>query len=220
MAERVTDDDLDLLGELGVETESAPVGGRTAKEQRIIAGFEEIERWIEEHGRLPQHGENRDIFERLYAVRLDRLRESAECRGILSSIDKRNLLGQENEGRIDAEPEAQPAIPLNAELAENFLEDPEPEPEVENLPLEAQIPIQNPCQDFHGLTPLWVESLETWNQEPDQPIPYNGDRSFYNMSGGGSADRVLPIMVRKIARNEIEGRIAINRIMDFLPILG
>jgi hypothetical protein len=26
------------------------------------------------HGRAPQHGEDRDIFERLYAVRLDRLR--------------------------------------------------------------------------------------------------------------------------------------------------
>ena len=49
--------------------------------------------------------------------------------------------GQENEGGIDAEPEAKPAIPPNAELAEDFPEDPKPEPEVENLPPEALIPI-------------------------------------------------------------------------------
>ena len=109
--------------------------------------------------------------------------------------------GQENEGRLDTEPEAEPTIPLNAELAEDFPEDPKLEPEVENLPLEAQIPIQKPRENFHGLTPLWVESLETWNQEQDQPIPYNGDRSLYNVSEGGSTDRVLPIMVRRIARN-------------------
>ena len=33
-----------------------------------------------QHGRAPQHGEDRDIFERLYAVRLDRLRALEECR--------------------------------------------------------------------------------------------------------------------------------------------
>ena len=44
------------------------------REERIIAGFEEIQRFVEKHGRAPQHGEDRDIFERLYAVRLDRLR--------------------------------------------------------------------------------------------------------------------------------------------------
>ena len=33
-----------------------------------------------QHGHAPQHGEDRDIFERLYAVRLDRLRALEECR--------------------------------------------------------------------------------------------------------------------------------------------
>ncbi|MCB1133620.1 MAG: GIY-YIG nuclease family protein, partial [Verrucomicrobiae bacterium] len=64
----------------------------SAREQRIIAGFEEIERFVEEHGRLPQHGEDRDIFERLYAVRLDRIRASGECRNVLGGRDPRGLL--------------------------------------------------------------------------------------------------------------------------------
>src|ERR1043166_3992542 len=95
MPERTTDDDLELLGELGVDTAAEASGGRSAREQRIIAGFEEIERFVQEHGRPPQHGENRDIFERLYAVRLDRMRESAECREILKGLDSHGLLGVE-----------------------------------------------------------------------------------------------------------------------------
>ena len=72
-----TDEDDALLEELGVEVEAKKAAGRTPREERIIAGFEEIQRFVEEHGRAPQHGEDRDIFERLYAVRLDRLRELA-----------------------------------------------------------------------------------------------------------------------------------------------
>ena len=40
-------------------------------------------RFFETHGRAPQHGEERDIFERLYAVRLDRLRALPEARDLL-----------------------------------------------------------------------------------------------------------------------------------------
>jgi hypothetical protein len=94
MADRVTDEDLELLGELGVEVAPEDKGGRTPREQRVIAGFEEIERFHDEHGHAPQHGEDRDIFERLYAVRLDRIRESGECRAILKGLDRRGLLGE------------------------------------------------------------------------------------------------------------------------------
>jgi hypothetical protein len=87
-----TDDDDLLLDEIGIEIEAKPASGRTAREERIIAGFEEVQRFVEEHGRAPQHGEERDIFERLYAVRLDRLRELGECRALLESLDHQGLL--------------------------------------------------------------------------------------------------------------------------------
>ena len=45
-----------------------------------------------QHGRAPQHGEDRDIFERLYAVRLDRLRALDECRSLLAPLDHQGLL--------------------------------------------------------------------------------------------------------------------------------
>lgn len=66
--------------------------GRTPREERIIAGFEEVQRFVETHGRLPTHGEERDIFERLYAIRLDRLRAQDDCRALLASFDHQELL--------------------------------------------------------------------------------------------------------------------------------
>ena len=67
-------------------------GGRPAIEERVIAGFEEIQRFSEKYGRAPQHGEDRDIFERLYAVRLDRLRALPDCRALLEPLDHQGLL--------------------------------------------------------------------------------------------------------------------------------
>lgn len=88
-------DDLDL-DELAAElADFAPAdkkGGRSAREERIIAGFEEIQRFADTHGRAPQHGEDRDIFERLYAVRLDRLRGLEECRSLVTPLDHQGLL--------------------------------------------------------------------------------------------------------------------------------
>src|SRR5579884_1433090 len=92
MPDRATDEDLELLEELGVDTAPVSSGGRTAREQRIIAGFEEIMRFVEKHGRPPEHGEDRDIFERLYAVRLGRLRTLADCRVLLEPLDRQGLL--------------------------------------------------------------------------------------------------------------------------------
>lgn len=89
---KLTEEDDALLEELGVEVETKRDGVRTPREERIIAGFEEIQRFVETHGRAPQHGEDRDIFERLYAVRLDRLRELDECRAVLAPLDHQGLL--------------------------------------------------------------------------------------------------------------------------------
>jgi hypothetical protein len=96
----VDQSDLELLEALGVEVEPERKGSRTAREERIIAGFEEIQRFYDSQGRAPRHGEDRDIFERLYAVRLDRLRELEECRALLLPIDRQGLLSES--GAADA----------------------------------------------------------------------------------------------------------------------
>jgi len=104
MAKEFTEDDDALLAELGVEVEAKKIATRTPLEERIIAGFEEIQRFFEEHGRAPQHGETRDIFERLYAVRLDRIRTQPVSHALVAAMDYQGLLsGQPSpaEGEMD-----------------------------------------------------------------------------------------------------------------------
>lgn len=115
MAKEFTEDDDALLAELGVEVEAPKAASRTPREERIIAGFEEIQRFVEEHGRPPRHGEERGIFERLYAVRLDRLRKLPECRELLFPLDNQGLLGGAEEAR-SAVPDEMDDDELLAEL--------------------------------------------------------------------------------------------------------
>lgn len=89
----MSDFDLDeLRDELAEFAQPEKKGGRSAREERIIAGFEEIQRFFEKNGHPPRHGEDGDIFERLYAVRLDRLRALEECRTLLTPFDTQGLL--------------------------------------------------------------------------------------------------------------------------------
>ena len=108
---------------------------------------------------------------------------------------------QGDDGWIEPEPEGNHEIPFDDGIAEPFPEETDSEPEVENLPPVAPIPNPNPQLVLEGPTPTWVGSLDRWSHEQGQPRPYNGDRRFYNVDGGGSADRSLPIIIRRVARN-------------------
>lgn len=152
-----TDEDDALLAELGVEVETKKAGSRTPREERIIAGFEEIQRFVEEHGRAPRPGEDRDIFERLYAVRLDRIRSLEECRELVEPLDHQGLLGDENAA-------AQPDIDVmddDALLAELGIEAETPEittlkhvrSTAEKRAAE-EIANRERCEDFEKFKPL------------------------------------------------------------------
>lgn len=82
-----------LLAALGIEAAPVKTSHHTPQEERLIAGFEDILRFVQEQGRAPLHGEDRDIFERLYAVRLDRLRALTNAHALLAPLDTVGLLG-------------------------------------------------------------------------------------------------------------------------------
>ena len=84
--------DQELLDALGVEAEPEKQAARSPREERIIAGFEEIQRFVEENGRAPTHGDDKDIFERLCAVRLERLCGLEESETLLNPLDHQGLL--------------------------------------------------------------------------------------------------------------------------------
>lgn len=159
-ANKVTQEDLSLLEELGVETEPVAKAVRTPREQRIIAGFEEIERFVQEHGRAPQHGEDRDIFERLYAVRLDRIRDSQECREVLKGLDSLGLLeaGDASSHSLDGE------NPSDEELLAALGVATAPDNDItklvhvrsrEEIKAAEEVAQRTPCADFHLFQPLF-----------------------------------------------------------------
>ncbi len=172
MPKCTTDADLELLGELGVDIAPEPSGQRSAKEERIIAGFEEIERFVKEHGRLPEHGEDCDIFERLYAVRLDRIRESEECREVLRPLDSRGLLDPGDSTSLVTEENL-----IDAALLASLGIDGDLENDVtqlthvrsrQEIKAAEEIAQRTPCQDFDEFKPIFKNvqrQLETGERQ-------------------------------------------------------
>ena len=66
--------------------------GYTAREERIIVGFEEIADFLEEHKREPVNRPGNEIFERMLAVRLEALRENEAVHELLEPFDNNRIL--------------------------------------------------------------------------------------------------------------------------------
>ena len=154
MADPTLDELADELAEFDVPEKK---GSRSPREERIIAGFEEIQRFVDKHGRPPRHGEGRDIFERLYAVRLDRLRALEDCRFLLVPLDRQGLLSDEP---IAAAPtEAITEDELMAELSgttgpDDITQLRHVRTTVEKRAAE-EVAQRKPCTDFDAFKPLF-----------------------------------------------------------------
>jgi len=161
---KTTEEDEDLLEDLGVDTESQDQGGQSARVLRIIAGFEEIERFVKEHRRMPEHGESRDIFERLYATRLDQIRSSQECREVLKDRDPQGLIGSEG-AQVAAQSEHEPSDEeLVAELSSEGAEDDitrlkhvRPWQEIRAA---EEVASRSPCREFDKFRPIFEKVQE------------------------------------------------------------
>lgn len=176
MPKYTTDDDLELLGELGVDTAPTQSGQRSAREERIIAGFEEIERFVAEQGRLPEHGETCDIFERLYAVRLDRMRESEECREVLQPFDSRGLL----ESKVDISPTTDDDL-IDEELLASLGVEVAPEDDVtqlvnvrsrQEIKAAEEVAQRTPCPDFDRFKPIFDQVQHQLKTGERQTLKY------------------------------------------------
>lgn len=153
-----TDEDDALLAELGVEVEAKTAGGRTPREERIITGFEEIQRFVEAHGRAPAHGEGKDSFERLYAVRLDRLRMQQECRTLLTPLDRQGLLGDVPAATAVAPDELDDdalLAELGVEDAPGGITDLQHVRSVADKRAAEEIATRKKCEDFEEFKPLF-----------------------------------------------------------------
>lgn len=152
------DFDLDTLrAELEEFAEPVREVSRSPLEERVIAGFEEVQRWVIEHGHPPTHGEGLDIFERLYAVRLDRIRGNVDLRALVEPIDHQGLLAS---GNIPIDPATMTDEELVAELAGigevesdiTALRHVRSRAEIQTA---EEIANRKPCEDFERFKPLF-----------------------------------------------------------------
>ncbi len=174
--------DDELLAELGVPIEPPRSGGRTAREERIIAGFEDIQRFFEDNGRMPRHGEGLDIFERLYAVRLDRLRAMPELRELLAELDVHGLLA-EPAGMEGSKPETLGDEALLTELGigaagEDDISVLKHVSSREQRRAAEEVAGRTACKDFEDFKPLFEEAESDLKAGLRQTRPFGRDASI------------------------------------------
>ena len=175
-------DDDELLEALGVDVAPVKAGARTPREERIIAGFEDILRFHAAHQRAPQHGEGRDIFERLYAVRLDQLRKLPEAHALLAELDQPGLLCEAPATLIDGG-----ELDGDALLAElGVSSDPSDHADITVLrhvrslaerQAAAEVADRTPCQDFDRFKPLFERAERELKDGLRKAIPFKGEAS-------------------------------------------
>lgn len=149
----------ELLEELGVELKQEKKATRTPKEERIIAGFEEIQRFVEENGHAPEHGEEKDIFERLYAARLDQIRKQQECRELIEEIDHQGLLASatqvaEPPAEYDSDEELLAELGIEAPKEGDITYLKHVKSQADKKAAE-EIANRTPCEDFEKFKPLF-----------------------------------------------------------------
>ena len=151
----------DLASELEEFAPADKKVGNSPRAERIISGFEEIQRFYDEHKRLPQSGVGKDIFEQIYAVRLDRIRKLQECRSLVETLDTQGLLGEPV--ALEAEEISLSDEDLMSELAE--LGPFDDITELRHIRSSAEVKVaeeiagRDKCQDFDDFKPLF-ESVQ------------------------------------------------------------
>jgi len=171
----------DLRSELDDFAQPAKKGGKSALEERVIAGFEEIQRFVDEHGHEPLHGEDRDIFERLYAVRLDQIRKQEVCRAIVAPLDHQGLLKESTSSEMDSAVSVDDdellselqGIGVKAELSD--LRHVRSNAEIKAA---EEVANREKCKDFEGFKPLFQKAKNELASGERQSRPFGKEVSI------------------------------------------
>ena len=168
----------ELLELLGVKVEKKKISQLSPFEERLIVGFEEIQRFYEKFNRLPSNLENADLFERRYAIRLQRLQESDNYMTLLEPIDHQGLLSRSDfEKQFEKKEKLDDAELLSALGVENENES------ITNLRhvrsnkdrrIAEEIANREICEDFSKFKPLFQQIQSDLNAGIRKTISYDG----------------------------------------------
>lgn len=82
----------EILDDLGVVVTDTSKAKYSPWQQRVIAGFEDIQRFVEENNRLPSKDATDNLFEPIYAIRLERIKSIPKACELLEPFDSQNLI--------------------------------------------------------------------------------------------------------------------------------
>ena len=183
--------DLDLLrAELDDFAQPVKKKSLTPREERIIAGFEDIQQFVEDHGRVPEPFEDRDIFERLYATRLQRMRVLQECCELLKPLDYQGLLQAPETSNVNLDDLDDDALLEELSGIAEGLKLTKLRHVRSNVERRAaeEIADRTPCKDFHRFKPLFAQVQKEVEQGIRKTMPFARDGSieqgnFFILSG-------------------------------------
>src|SRR5262249_37705109 len=114
-------------------------------------------------------------FERIYAVRLDRIRESVECREVLKDLDRRGLLGTAPQVATSPAENGQSDEDLLASLGAESSNDLTRLIHIrsrEEINAAEEVARRMPCEDFHKFQPQFEEAQQGLNAGTRSTAPY------------------------------------------------
>lgn len=173
----------EVLEGLGITVEPTKASSLSAFEERVISGFEDINRFYEENKRLPINAQGVDIFERLYAVRLTQLRKLPQAVAVLEPYDNHKLLTMHDDStEIEGLSEDDLLAALGADGAANKKEDDitalrHVRSTAERREAE-EIANRSPCKDFKEFKPLFEKTERELKSGERSALRFGRDASI------------------------------------------
>ena len=170
----------DLRSELDDFAQPIKKSGKSALEEVVIAGFEEIQKFVDQFGYQPQSIDGKDIFERLYAVRLDQIRKQEIFRSMVKPIDYQGLLTGDESSDADC------VVSIDDDELLSELEGIGVKPQLSELrhvrstaEIKAAEEIANreKCKDFEGFKPLFQKAKNELASGARQSRPFGKEVS-------------------------------------------
>lgn len=142
---------------------------------------------------VPLHGEDRDIFERLYAVRLDQLRKLPEAQTLLADLDSHGLLSGTTVATVNVDDLDEDALLAELGIGSESV-DQDDITVLRHVRSSAaikaaeEIAARNPCKDFEKFKPLFDEVEAGLKQKTCVTKPFGKNTSievgdFFILSG-------------------------------------
>lgn len=157
-----------------IKPTAKPRPAASPEERRLVLGLEDIEAFYLREGRLPQNVEGADIFERMYAVRLQALREHTMREAWLDPADTHALLSMVEE-EVDDSPSLEDLDRLFEDLDSGELQQLRFVRSSQERREPDEVAQRDPCADFERFEAIFTHVQKELKLGLRETLPFAGD---------------------------------------------